>query len=196
MRLKAVASSMTTNRTYQQQLSNGAAAVARWAVGEFHEILPAVLFFFTALIVILAILKLFISQYSIEFYAFSKAAIGALILGKVILLMDWAESGRRASPYPRAVVVICKTFIYGLAVITLGIGERILHSYRQAGDLPDAIRMVIANAKLDRFLGCVLLISLLVSAYLIMGEINRAMGKGALFRLFFKSPAQIDDSNT
>ena len=186
---------MATNSTYQRQLSNGVSVVARWMVGEFHEILPAVLFFFTALIVILAILKLFISQYSIEFYAFSKAAIGALILGKVILLMDWAESGRRASPYPRAVVVICKTVLYGSAVIALGIGERILHSYRRTGDLPDAIRRVIADANLDRFLGCVLLICLLVSAYLTMGEINRAMGKGALFRLFFKSPAQLDDSN-
>jgi len=48
--------------------------------------------------------------------------------------------------------------------------------------------MVIANANLDRFLGCVLLISLLVSAYLTMEEISRAMGEGALFRLFFKSP--------
>ena len=44
---------------------------------------------------------------------------------------------------------------------------------------------------LDRFLGCVLLISLLVSAYLTMEEITRTMGEGALFRLFFKTPARI-----
>lgn len=182
---------MAMNRTYQQRLSRGAVAVARWTAGEFLEILPAVLFFFIALMLILAMLKLFISQYSIEFYAFSKAAIGALILGKVVLLMDWAESKRRVSPYPRAVVVACKTLIYGLAVIVLGIGERIIHSYRQVGDFRDAVRMVIANANLDRFLGCVLLISLLVSAYLTMEEISRAMGKGALFRLFFKSAVRI-----
>jgi fumarate reductase subunit D len=182
---------MAINRIYQQRLSHGATAVARWTAGEFLEILPAVLFFFIALMVILAMLKLFISQYSIEFYAFSRAAIGALILGKVILLMDWAESKRHASAYPRAVVIAFKTFIYGLAVITLGIGERIIHSYRQAGDLRRAITMVIANANLDRFLGCVLLISLLVSAYLTLEEISRAMGKGALFRLLFKPPARI-----
>jgi fumarate reductase subunit D len=182
---------MAMNRTYQQRLSQGAVAIARWTATEFLEILPAVLFFFIGLMVILAMLKLFISQYSIEFYAFSRAAIGALILGKVILLMDWAESGRRASAYPRAVVIACKTLIYGLAVITLGIGERIFHSYRRVGDLRDAVGIVIANANLDRFLGCVLLISLLVSAYLTMEEISRAMGKGVLFRLFFKPPAQI-----
>ena len=144
---------------------------------------------------ILVLLKLFVSQYSIEFYAFSRAAIGALILGKVILLMDWAESKRHASAYPRAVVIAFKTFIYGMAVIVLGISEKVFHAYRQAGDFPGAVRIVIDNANLDRFLGCVLLISLLVSAYLAMEEISRAMGKGALFNLFFKAPANTDTSS-
>lgn len=43
---------------------------------------------------------------------------------EVMLVMDWAESGRRASTYPRAV-----------ALIVLGIGERIIHSYREAGNI-------------------------------------------------------------
>jgi hypothetical protein len=181
---------MSMNRIYQRQLSNGSAAVARWVTGEFLEILPTVLFFFIALMVMLALFKLFVSQYSIEFYAFSRAAVGALIMGKVVLLMDWAESGRRVSTYPRIVVIACKTFIYGLAVIALGIGERLIHSYRRTGDFRDAASLVMANANLDRFLGCVLLISLVVSAYLTIEEINRAMGKGALFALFFKPPQQ------
>lgn len=183
-------SPMAMKRIYQQRLSNGSAAVARWATGEFLKLLPTVLFFFVALMVILALLKLFVLQYSIEFYAFSRAAVGALILGKVVLLMDWAESGRRISTYPRIVVVACKTVIYGLAVIALGIGERVIHSYHRTGDLREAFSLVIANVNLDRFFGCVLLISLVVSAYLAMEEINRAMGEGALYALFFKPPRQ------
>jgi fumarate reductase subunit D len=181
---------MAMNHTFQQGLTNGSAAVARWVSGELLKMLPAVIFFFVALMLILALLKLFISQYSIEFYAFSRAAVGALILGKVVLLMDWAESGRRVSTYPRIMVIACKTLIYGLAVLTLGIGERLIHAYRRTGDFRDAANIVIANANLDRFLGCVLLITLVVSAYLTMEEINRAMGKGALYALFFKPPQQ------
>src|ERR1700722_5225511 len=138
------------NSTLQSRLTIGSKMITRRLIGEFFEILPTVLFFFVTLMLILLLLKLFISQYSIEFYAFSKAAIGALILGKEFLLMDWAESRRHASAYPRAVVIAFKTLIYGLAVVALGIGERIIHSYRhQAGDFPDAVRMVIANANLD-----------------------------------------------
>ena len=177
---------MAMNHTFQQRLSNGSAAAARWATDEFFKILPTTLFFFIALMLILLLLKLFISQYSIEFYGFSRAAVGALILAKVVVLMDWAGSGRIASPYPRAVAIACKTVIYGLAVLVLGYGERIFHGYRQTGDLGDAINIVIANANLDRFFGFVLLISLVVSAYLAMQEISSAMGKGALYALFFK----------
>ncbi|HTQ25040.1 MAG TPA: hypothetical protein VMI09_10105 [Candidatus Binataceae bacterium] len=176
--------------TNMQRLSAGMASAARLTADEFIKMLPSVIFFFAALMVILLLLKLFIEQYSIEFYAFSKAAVGALILAKVMLLMDWAESKRNASRYPRAVVVVGKTVIYGLAVIAVWMGEKIFDAYRKNGDLRHAVAIMIANANLDRFLGCVLLICLIVSAYLTLQEINRAMGDGALVRLFFKAPAR------
>jgi hypothetical protein len=150
-----------------------------------REMTPVVLFFFAGLMIILVILKLFVAQYSIEFYAFTRAAVGALILGKVVLLMEWAESRHGVSRYPGALVVAGKTFLYALAVIAFGLGERIIHGTRTTGSLRRGISLTIANANLDRFLGLVLLISLLVATYLVMEEISRAMGKGALFRLFF-----------
>jgi hypothetical protein len=132
--------------------------------------------------------KLFVSQYEIEFSAFTKAAIAALLLGKVVPLLDWAQSGYRFATHRRALVIACKTFVYGLVVIVLGIGEKVFHSVREAGSLRDGISRVVANANLDRFLGLVLLISLNVGTFLVMQEISRAMGKGALFRLFFEPP--------
>ncbi len=179
---------MAMIRTSRQQLTTVSAAVARWIAGLLKEMAPVVLFFFVAFMLIFLLLKLFVAQYSIEFYAFSKAAIGALILGKVVLVMDWAVSGKRLSAYPRAVAIVCKTFIYGLAVIVLGFGERFMHGIREAGSLRGGVELVIANADLNRFLGLVLLISLTVGSYLAMREIDHAMGKGALFRLFFKRP--------
>jgi hypothetical protein len=151
---------------------------------------PVVLFFFIAFLLIFVMFKLFVSQYEIEFSAFTKAAIAALILGKVVPLLDWAQSGYRFDNHRRAAVIACKTFIYGLVVIVLGIGEKVFHSVREAGSLRDGISRVVANANLDRFLGLVLLISLTVGTFLVMQEISRAMGKGALFRLFFEPPME------
>ena len=163
-------------------------SIKRFLVGLFREMAPVVLFFFIAFLLIAVMFKLLVAEYAIEFSAFTKAAIAALILGKVVLLLDWAQSGYRFDGYRRIVVIACKTFVYALAVIVLGIGDRILKAAREAHSLSEGVNALIANVNVDRFLGLVLLISMVVFVYLLMQEIERAMGKGALFRLLFKRP--------
>jgi hypothetical protein len=107
----------------------------------------------------------------------------------VIALLDWAESGHGVDKTHRRIVVVAvKTLVYALVVIVLGIGERIFEAYRKAGSLGEAVARLIANSNVDRFMGLVLLISLVVFVYLMMQEIESAMGKGALFKLFFEPP--------
>ena len=123
------------------------------------------------------------------FSAFAKAAVAALVIGKVIAVLHWAESGYAADrTHRRIVVVAVNTFLYALVVIVLGIGEKIFHAYRDAGSLGEAVSNLIANANFDRFMGLVLLISFVVIIYLAMQEIEQAMGQGAMFRLFFEPP--------
>ncbi len=166
------------------------ATIGHALMGLVREMAPVVLFFFIVFGLIGLLYKLFVSQYSIEFSAFAKAAIAALIMGKVVLLLEWAGTGHRFEQgYRRAVVVLIKTIIYALAVIAVGMGERIHRAVHEAGSFNAGINMLIANANVDRFLGFVLLISLIVGFYLMVQEISRAMGKGALFKLFFAPPA-------
>jgi hypothetical protein len=148
---------------------------------------PVVLFFFVAFFLIFFIFKLLSPKYSIDFSAFTKAAVAALILGKVALLLNLAQ-GSRVGTHRRAVIVACRTFVYGLVVFALIAGERMFHGVRETGSLQGGVSRAIASANLDRFLGLVLLLSLIVGVYLTVQEIDRAMGKGALFRLFFEPP--------
>ena len=166
------------------------AAVANAFTALVREMAPVVLFFFIAFGLIGLLYKLFVAQYAIEFSAFSKAAIAALIMGKVVLLLDWAETGHRLSRYPRAVVITVKTIIYGLVVIAVGLGERIHHSVHEAGSFHAGISTFIADANVDRFFGLVLLVCLIVGFYLVVQEVSRAMGKRALFKLFFAPPLE------
>jgi hypothetical protein len=112
------------NLSLQEHAKSDPAAIERSATELFHELAPLVLFFFIALSLIFLLFKLFVAQYSIQFYAFTKAAVAALILGKVVPLLDWAQSGYRFKNHRRIVVVAAKTLIYALVVIVLGIGER------------------------------------------------------------------------
>jgi hypothetical protein len=165
------------------------AAAARFADRLFHELAPKVLFFFVALMLIFVLFKLFVAQYSIEFSAFTKAAVAALLLGKIVPLMDWAQLGYRLEGHRRIVVVAGKTVIYAFVVMALGMGERIVEASRQQASLHAGIQFLLANADGHRFVGLVLLVSLVVGIYLALQEIERAMGEGALFRLFFERPS-------
>jgi len=176
------------NRTFRERVSTVSASIEGGLLGLIREMAPVVLFFFIAFLLIFVMFELFVSQYEIEFSAFTKAAVAALVLGKVVPLLDWAQSGYRFETHRRAVVIAGKTFIYDLVVIVLGIGEKILHNVREAGSLREGFSRVVANANLDRFLGLVLLISLTVGTFLVMQEITRAMRRGTLFKLFFGPP--------
>ena len=172
----------------QEHLKSVPAAIARLATELYREMAPKILFFFIAFMLIFLLFKLFVAQYSIEFSAFTKAALAALVLGKIVPLLDWAQSGYRFESYRRIVVIGGKTLIYALVVLVLGISERIFEAFRRQGSLRAGVHFLLANANAHRFFGLVLLVSLVVGAYLAMQEIERAMGEGALFRLFFERP--------
>jgi hypothetical protein len=72
------------NRTFRARLTTASASIEGGLFGLIREMAPVVLFFFVAFLLIFVIFKLFVSQYEIEFSAFSRAAVAALILGKVI----------------------------------------------------------------------------------------------------------------
>ena len=157
--------------------------------GLFWEMVPPVSFFLIAMILISAVVKLLALQYSIHFYAFARAAIGALVLGKVVLLMEMAErKGGVTSRQPRAIVVAFKTVIYAIGVFLFEFGERLARAWYQTGSLSEGLATVKANANFDHFTAILILVCTIVAMYLAMEEISHAMGEGALTRLFFERP--------
>lgn len=160
----------------------------RRLLGLVREMAPPVLFFFIALLAILVIFKLFVAQYTIEFYAFGKAALGAVIIGKGVLLMEWAAGKREIRRLPLAAIVALRTALYAGVVILLWSLERFIDFSRQAKGVKAGASMLLANANLDRFLGLVILASMVIGTYLVLEEISDAMGPGALRKLFFSRP--------
>jgi hypothetical protein len=115
----------------QHGLRSAPAAIGRLAMELFRELVPTVLFFFGAFGMLFLLFKLFVAQYSIEYSAFTKAAVAALILGKVIPLLDWMQSGYGFATHRRITVITAKTLVYALVVIVLGTGERILEAFHK-----------------------------------------------------------------
>src|SRR5271163_2582154 len=112
------------NRTLRERLSAAPAALSAGLIGLVREMVPVVLFFFVAFFLIFFIFKLLSPKYSIDFSAFTKAAIAALILGKVALFLNLTQ-GTRIGTRRRAVVVAGRTCLYAVVVFALLAIERI-----------------------------------------------------------------------
>jgi fumarate reductase subunit D len=162
--------------------------VGRRLTGLFWEMLPPVLFFFIALMLIFAVVKLLALQYSIRFYAFARAAIGALVLGKVVLLMEMAERKRNASRYPRAIVVAFKTVICAMAVVLFEFGERVVRAWYERGSLREGVAIVKANADLDHFFALLILGCMIIAVYLGYGGDQSRDGRGGANAPVLKAP--------
>ena len=151
-----------------------------------QEIVPKVLFFFTAFMLLFLLFKLFVERYSIAFAVFTHAAVAALVLGKVVPLLDWAGARYAFGRPPRIVAIAVKTLVYALVVIALGTAERVFTASREEGGVRTGFDEVLAHADVYHFLGLVLLLSLVVGAYLTAQEIDRALGEGGLRRFLLE----------
>ncbi len=164
------------------------AATGKWLHREFVAGWPVFLFFLTAFLLQLLIIKLAVAQFAIPLAAFSQAVVGALLAAKAVLILDETPLARKLERRRRIVAVAVKTLLYGVSALLLGYIERILEALHRVGTFDGAFRDVIDQANLYRFFAWILGINLIFAIYFVWSEINEHMGKGALWSLFFQRP--------
>ena len=164
------------------------APAGKWLHREFAAGWPVFLFFLTAFLLQLLIIKLAIAEFSIPLAAFSKAVVGALLAAKAVLILDETPLARKLVRCRRIVAAAVKTLLYGVGTLLLGDIERFLEALHRVGTLDGALRDVIDQANLYRFFAWILGISLIFAIYFVWSEITERMGKEALWSLFFQRP--------
>jgi hypothetical protein len=168
-------------------LAGAPKTLGRWLGRELEAMAPAALFFLIGFALILLIVKLFVAEYSIELRVLSNALLGALFAAKVSLILDQRDWSR-AHGYPRAVVVAGKVVLYTLCVILLGITEHLIKGYRESGSLDGALALFDQRFDAGRFFAVVLCVAMLFAVFFVMQEVNRKMGPGRMYALFFERP--------
>lgn len=152
---------------------------------EIKKLGSLALFFFIGFIYILVVMKLFLKEYSIDTYVFSKAVIGALFAAKAVAILDYAPWLNRFKQAPRYIDVLYKTVVYTLAVVLLGILEKLIHAVRHHEVLAEAIARSLQPSELYRFSAFILCIAVVFFLHNIFAEIDAYLGKGKLYQFFF-----------
>lgn len=156
---------------------------------EAREVGLVTLYFLLCFGFILTLKKLLLASYDIEFYALSSAVVGALIVGKVVVVLDATRAGARFDrKYSLGVAAIYKTGIYTLCTALVLAGEKFFHAYRESSTVGEALLTVWTHQDRYIILAKVLCIGLAFFGYHLYAGIDRRLGEGRLKNLVCERP--------
>ncbi|HNP29066.1 MAG TPA: hypothetical protein PKK23_08485 [Nitrospirales bacterium] len=156
---------------------------------EAREVGLVTLYFMLCFGFILTLKKLLLATYNIEFYAFSSAMVGALIVGKVVVVLDKTRAGTRLDRnHSLGAAALYKTMIYSLCTALVLVAEKMFHAYRESGTLSEALMVVWMHQDPHIILAKILCIGLAFMGYHLYAGVDRRLGEGRLRNMVFKRP--------
>ncbi len=163
---------------------------------ELLELAGPTLFFFVAFNVIAYTKKLFLEDYHISFSGFFiTASIGALLVGKVVLLADEIPLINRFPRTPLIYNVIWKTAIYSLAALVVQFLEEFLPRLWHHQNLTAAVAGIWHEIHWPHFWAVHILLCYFLLIYVSFRELARTFGEAQFFHIFFglprKSPSDV-----
>jgi hypothetical protein len=157
---------------------------------EFLALLPPTIFFFVALHVVALVRALMVHGTGLPVSSSGQIAVGALILGKAVLLADLMPAINRFPDKPLAYNVAWKTAIYFLMATFIHYLERLVDFWKEAGGFAAANEKLLATLVWPHFLGIQIVLLVLILNYCVLRELGRVLGTEKLLALFFGNPVR------
>lgn len=129
--------------------------------------------------------KLYLKDYDIEFTGISQALIGALIISKVILLLELISLGSWVQRQPPIVDVTLRTLLYTLGVLIVVMLEKAFEARHEVSGFGNAISHVIDHRDVYHVWATTLGASASIFFYNTFSVVQRLLGKNGIYKLFF-----------
>ena len=164
-------------------------------IQELRQVGLVTLYFLVCFGLVLTLKKLFLAQYAVEFYGISVAVVGALVAGKVVVLLDHTRIGNR---FDRGHAVwlgaFYKTLIYTAITSAVVVAEKVFHAYRESEDIKVSLQHVWQHRDRNVMLATVLCVGLAFAGYNLYSAVDRHLGEGSLRKLLFRGASRFPDS--
>jgi hypothetical protein len=155
---------------------------------EFLSLLPPTLFFLFSLGFVSILRVLMLKGTGVAVNTPIQVVVGALILGKAVLIADMLPVVNRYPDKPLAYNVVWKTVIYFVAALVLHYLERLIDFWKEAGGLVAGNEKLLAEMIWPHFWAVQMTLFVLIFGYCVMREIARALGTAKLREMFFGIP--------
>ena len=151
---------------------------------ELREIGLVTLYFLACFLFFLSLKALFLDEYAIRVPVLGTAVVGALVLAKVVVILDKTSVGERFGSSRVLAHVLWRSLVYTAIAFVVTLAERLFDLYRKSGDLSAALTGVWAEEDADHFLAMNLTVGLTLVVYNVFTEVGRHLGAHGLRDLF------------
>ena len=155
---------------------------------ELKAILLLTLFFAAWLGVLMGIKVLIPEEYQIPFGGISKVLIGALILAKVVLILEHVSLGAWLRRKPVIVDAVLRTLFYASGTLVVMLLEKAIESRHEQGGFGPALLKVFQHPDMPHVWANTLCVTGALLFYNLLSVLNRHHGPGGLARVFLSPP--------
>lgn len=158
--------------------------------------------YFAAWIGTLMVIKvLVLEEYHIQFRGVSLVLVGALVLAKVVLVLEHVPLGAWIRSRPAWVYVVVRTALYSLGVLIVLLLEKAFESRHEHGGFLPALASLFQHVDIQHVWVNAIVLSGALLVYNAMDVIRQNLGEGSLSRLFLsplpdESHADDDDARS
>jgi hypothetical protein len=156
---------------------------------ELRALVPPTIFFFVTLNLVALIRVLMLKGTGIPVSTPMQTAVGALVLGKAVLIADLLPFINRYPDKPLVYNVAWKTTIYVLLAMLIHYLERLVEFWREAGSFVAGNQKLLAEIVWPHFWAIQILLVVLIFSYCVMHEFVRVLGAEKVRQMFFGPPS-------
>jgi hypothetical protein len=155
-------------------------SVVAWLLEELRQLTLAMLYFAVWIGVFMVLKALVLAEYSIEFSQWSMILVGALVLGKVVLVLEHVSLGSWIQNRPALVDVIARTALYSLGVLIVLLLEKGFEGRHEAGGFGPALAGIFQHAEMPHVWANTICLSGALLGYNFLAVVRRHLGEGGL----------------
>jgi hypothetical protein len=151
---------------------------------EIKTVLLAALYFAVWIGVLVTLKHLLLAEYKIQFNGLSMALVGALVLAKVVLMLEHVPLGAWTRRQPALIDVILRTALFGVGVLVALLLEKGFHERHEYGGFGPSLIALFRHAEVHHVWVNVICLSGALLGYNVLSVVRRHLGEGGLLRLF------------
>ena len=154
---------------------------------EILGVIPTATFFFIAFQLLALTKVLILREYEVPIGTFLGATVGALIVAKVVVIVDLLPFVNRFPDKPLIYNVLWKTGFYLVAAILVRYVEHVISFVRKYGDIAEANRHLLDEVVWPHFWLVQIWLFVTFLMYCVLKELNRVLGRERLREIFLGS---------